>query len=207
MGLMDILTGMQNGPRGVPGDQGSGQSSGSRGGMSPITMALLGLLAYKAIKSFAGTSSASSPAANPADDAMPSGGGSYPGLGMDEILGDRRGSAQAAGGPGGGLLAGLGAGGLGGLLSGGLGDLLEQFQRAGKGDAAQSWIGIGRNRPIAPHELSQVLTPEQIDFLTRRTGLSRDTLLAGLSEQLPDVVDQLTPQGRLPTADEMTRTI
>src|SRR4051794_14368417 len=45
MGLMDILNGMQNGPRGQ-------QAPASRGGggMSPTTMALLGLLAYKALK-------------------------------------------------------------------------------------------------------------------------------------------------------------
>ena len=44
MGLLDVLTGMRNGPRG----------HGGGGGMSPITMALLGLLAYKAVKSFGG---------------------------------------------------------------------------------------------------------------------------------------------------------
>src|SRR5512137_1938399 len=45
MGLLDILNGMQNGPRGqrTPTPAGSG-------GMSPIAMAVLGLLAYKAIK-------------------------------------------------------------------------------------------------------------------------------------------------------------
>ena len=46
MGLMDILNGMQNGPRG----QQQQAPAGSGGGMSPMTMALLGLLAYKAIK-------------------------------------------------------------------------------------------------------------------------------------------------------------
>ena len=44
MGLLDVLNGMQNGPRGA--------SQPGKGGMSPITMALLGLLAYKAVKSF-----------------------------------------------------------------------------------------------------------------------------------------------------------
>ncbi|MBP6771295.1 MAG: hypothetical protein KA171_26195 [Reyranella sp.] len=43
MSLLDVLTGMRNGPRG-----------GRSGGMSPITMALLGLLAYKAVKGFGG---------------------------------------------------------------------------------------------------------------------------------------------------------
>ena len=44
MGIIDVLNGMQNGPRGQ-----RDTSSGS-GGMSPITMAILGLLAYKAVK-------------------------------------------------------------------------------------------------------------------------------------------------------------
>src|SRR6185503_12061365 len=42
MGLLDVLNGMQNGPR--------GERQPGSGGMSPITMALLGLLAYKAVK-------------------------------------------------------------------------------------------------------------------------------------------------------------
>lgn len=46
MGLLDVLNGMQNGPR--------GQRDPNSGGMSPITMAILGLLAYKAVKSLAG---------------------------------------------------------------------------------------------------------------------------------------------------------
>jgi uncharacterized protein YidB (DUF937 family) len=225
MGLTDILTGMLNGPRGgsrQDGDRGSGS-----GGMSPITMALLALLAYKAIKGFGGSSSTQA-APPPAGGALPAG------LGLDEILKGAPGGGQpqAQGGGLGGLLAGLGAGGLGGLLAslggagqtgagqtgggqpggglggvlgGGLSDLLDQFRGAGRGEAANSWIGPGENHPIAPHELSQVLTSDQIDFLTQHTGLPRDELLTGLSEQLPQLVDKLTPDGRLPTADEIDR--
>jgi uncharacterized protein YidB (DUF937 family) len=181
MGLLDIFNGMQNGPRGNRGLGG--------GGMSPITMALLGLLAYKAVKGFSG---------NPAQPGTaPSGpeGGAFGGLG-DLFKGLGSGSGMAAG-----------AGGLGGLLTGGLGDLLKQFQGAGKEDVAKSWVGTGQNRPITPADLGTVLTPEQIDFLMARTGLSREELLAGLSEQLPKAVDHLTPEGRLPTPDEMNRVV
>ena len=207
MGLMDILNGMQNGPRG-----GAGRAGG--GGMSPLTMALLGLLAYKAVKSLSGSSAdPANPAAGDPAPGRSASGAPAPGaggLGLDEIL---RGG-QGSGGLGGlgGVLGGLGgggsgAGGWGGLLTSGLGDLLDQFHGAGKGDAARSWVGSGQNEPIAPHELSQVLTSEQIDFLTQRTGLSRGDLLAGLSEQLPSVVDGLTPAGRLPTSEEMNRAV
>ena len=178
MGLLDIFNGMQNGPRGNRGLGG--------GGMSPITMALLGLLAYKAVKGFGG---------NPAQ----------PGTAPSEPGGGGLGDLFKGLGGGNGMAAG--AGGLGGLLTGGLGDLLKQFRGAGKEDVAKSWVGTGQNRPITPADLGTVLTPEQIDFLMARTGLSREELLAGLSEQLPNAVDHLTPEGRLPTPDEMNRVV
>ena len=45
MGLLDVINGMQNGPRGS-----SQPSAQSGGGMSPLTMAILGLLAWMAEK-------------------------------------------------------------------------------------------------------------------------------------------------------------
>jgi uncharacterized protein YidB (DUF937 family) len=174
MGLLDVLNGMQNGPHGQRGPAGSG-------GMSPITMALLGLLAYKAIKGL----SNSQPGAKPASA------GNNPGGGLGDFL------------PGGlgGLLAG---GAAGSILSGGLNDLLKQFQQNGLGDAANSWVGTGQNKAISPSDLAKVLDNEQIKALMAQTGISRDQLLAGLSEQLPELIDKLTPNGRLPTAQELS---
>ncbi len=57
MGLLDVINGMLNGPRGQRQPQPEG-----KGGMSPITMAILGLLAYKALKS-SGVLGGSRPAA------------------------------------------------------------------------------------------------------------------------------------------------
>src|ERR1700728_678419 len=71
MSLLDVLNGMQNGPRGqsTPG--------GGSGGISPITMAALGLIAYKAIKSFSGGSvgGGASPGANAGTQSAGSGAG------------------------------------------------------------------------------------------------------------------------------------
>ena len=58
MGLIDVLNGMQNGPRG----QRDPSATSSSGGMSPITMAILGLLAYKATKGLAGGQPSTAPA-------------------------------------------------------------------------------------------------------------------------------------------------
>jgi|SRR5690242_15815252 len=195
MGLLDILNGMQNGPHGnqsQPGQQ--------KGGMSPIMMALLGLLAYKAFKG----GSASAPSA-------PTTGGG----GLGDILGGLLGGGRLSGmpnatpsgmpstGAGSGGLGDILAGGLGGsVLSGGLGNLIKQMQQNGYGRQAQSWVGHGENEAIPPNDLAKALGADDIDMLTQQTGMGRDELLSGLSQHLPNFVDQLTPEGRLPTEEE-----
>jgi uncharacterized protein YidB (DUF937 family) len=86
---------------------------------------------------------------------------------------------------------------------GGLDGLLGQFQKNGLGDVIGSWIGPGQNQPIAPNQLGSALGPAVLTSLAQRTGLSEQDLLSHLSQVLPDVVDKLTPDGRLPTAQEV----
>lgn len=95
----------------------------------------------------------------------------------------------------------LGGGGVtpGGILSGGLGELLDRFKEAGHGEAAESWIRTGPNKPVTLPQLEQAIGPEVLETLSRQTGLSQQELLARLSRELPDAVDKYTPQGRLPT--------
>jgi uncharacterized protein YidB (DUF937 family) len=157
--------------------------------MSPITMAVLGLIAYKALKSFTNQS--------PSAPAAPSGPApqqeSNPG-GIGDILKNGLG----------GLLAG---GAAGSVLSGGLGDLLKQFQQSGHGDAANSWVSNQPNKPVSTDDLAKALGADQISTLMSHSGLSREDLLAGLSQHLPEVVNQMTPNGRLPSEQEISRSL
>ena len=180
MGLLDVINGMQNGPRGQPGPT---TNVGSRG-MSPITMAILGLLAYKAIGHLGrGPASPGSPPTT-------------------EVPGGRLGDLLK-----GGLDGLLGGPASGNILSGGLNDLLKQFQQGGLTDVVDSWVGIGPNKQISPDAMSKVLTEDQIKILTEQTGMSREELIAALSQYLPKVVDHLTPHGRLPTEQEAPRIV
>jgi uncharacterized protein YidB (DUF937 family) len=200
MGLLDVLNGMQNGPRG-PSSPSSEQSSG---GMSPMTMALLGLLAWKAFKHMTAGQPEGAPQPQQRSPLPPptqanAGGGAIP--------------ASPAGPAGSGDISDLLKGGLGGLLaggaagsvlSGGLGDILKQLQQSGQGETANSWVGKGQNKPIAPGDLAGALGADQIQSLSAQSGLSREDLLSGLSQYLPQVIDHLTPDGRLPTEDELS---
>jgi uncharacterized protein YidB (DUF937 family) len=181
MGLLDVLNGMQQGPRGP-----SNPSAQGSGGMSPLTMAILGLLAWKAVKHFSGNQ----PNANPAPAPGNTTGGAIGG-GLGDVL---------KGGLG-GLLAG---GAAGSVISGGLGDLLRQFQQNGQGEAANSWVSPGPNKQISPDDLSRALGADQIDALSAQSGLPRDELLRGLSQHLPEIINHLTPDGRLPTENELS---
>jgi len=183
MGLLDVLKGMQNGPRGP-----SNPTAQSSGGMSPITMAILALLAYKAAKHFGGSQPGTTPAPTPSPGNVNAGAG---GGGLGDLL---RGGL-------GGLLTG---GAAGSVISGGLGDLLKQFQQNGQGDTANSWVSPGPNKQIAPDDLAKALGADQIATLASQSGLSRDELLTGLSQHLPDVINHLTPDGRLPTESELS---
>ena len=135
---------------------------------------------------------------------------------IGEMLGGIGGGSTAPAGPGhvpsvgsghsggiGGLLAGLGgaAGGAsaGSLLSGGLGELMGRFKQAGHGDVAESWVGTGTNREVAPPQLEKAIGSDVLATLSQQTGLSRDELLTRLSRELPAAVDKYTPHGRLPT--------
>ena len=88
----------------------------------------------------------------------------------------------------------------GGILSGGLGELVDRFKQSGQAETADSWVGHGPNRPVAPAELERAIGSDTLDTLSQQTGLSRQELLARLSRQLPDAVDRYTPDGRLPPA-------
>ena len=183
MGLSDVLNGMRNGPRG------GASTSGSSGGMSPITMGLLALLAYKALKGSGvlGTSPTEQPRTP---------------------VGPPSNSTQA-GGEGSDWLSGLekmiAGGSAGSILSGGLGELVKKFQQTGQGQVAQSWIGTGSNRAVAPEDLEKAIGADTLDALSQRTGIPRDRILAELKEHLPSTVDTLTPEGRIPSEQEARR--
>jgi uncharacterized protein YidB (DUF937 family) len=107
----------------------------------------------------------------------------------------------------GGLLDKLGGASAGGVLSGGLGELIDRFREKGLGDTADSWVRTGANKELQPSQLEQAIGPEILDTLTKQTGLSRDELLARLTRELPQAVDKFTPEGRVPTESEMSRTV
>lgn len=94
---------------------------------------------------------------------------------------------------------------LGNQKIGGLAGLIEQFAGKGLGDIANSWISTGQNLPISPEQIQQGLGDKTIAKLSSQVGISAEEVTSKLSQLLPQVIDQLTPDGKIPQGDLVSK--
>jgi uncharacterized protein YidB (DUF937 family) len=104
----------------------------------------------------------------------------------------------ALGGKGGSGSAIVGA--LGGLVesAGGVQGIMSKLQASGLGDKAQSWVGTGDNEAISPDEVKRALGPDEVRNAAQRAGVSEDEAATGIAGMLPQLIDKVSPDGKLP---------
>jgi uncharacterized protein YidB (DUF937 family) len=134
---------------------------------------------------------------------------------LEDILGGALGQAGIGGessegglSTGGGLVGMLLPAVSGMLANGGLSNILGKMQSEGLSAQADSWVGDGENLPISPEQAKQVVGAEQVQALASQAGLSEDQAATVLADALPQVVDEVSPEGRLPdtaTVDDAFR--
>jgi uncharacterized protein YidB (DUF937 family) len=143
---------------------------------------------------------------------------------LDDLLKGSRGSSGGGGGLGdllGGILGGGArggslAGGQGGgmmrmllplvasmLMNGGLQKILGRLQSNGRGAEADSWVSAGENKDVDGAAVRQALDDDEITSIATQLGVSEDEAAEAVARVLPDVVDQVTPQGQLPPDEEL----
>ncbi|TJZ77371.1 YidB family protein [Chitiniphilus eburneus] len=83
---------------------------------------------------------------------------------------------------------------------GGVAGLVERFQAGGLGDVVQSWVGSGGNLPVSPEQIQSVLGSDVVHQLAEKVGLDPQAVAGQLAGALPQLVDSLTPDGKLPAA-------
>ncbi len=82
--------------------------------------------------------------------------------------------------------------------TGGLSGLVEQFTSKGLGGLVTSWIGTGENQPISGEQIEQTLGSDKIQEIAQKLGISGTEASGGLAALLPQIIDKLTPEGKLP---------
>lgn len=82
---------------------------------------------------------------------------------------------------------------------GGLTGLVQAFQKNGLGEIVNSWVSTGKNLPVTPNQIEQGLGSDLLNQLAGKVGLSSGAVTAQLAGILPDLVDKLTPNGKVET--------
>ena len=123
------------------------------------------------------------------------------------MLASRGGGSMSGGGGLGNILGQVLGGGTPSGTGGGLGGLLEQMQRAGFGDHAQSWVGSGQNMSISPNAMGQIFGESGLHEIARHANLTPQETSEGLSQLLPELIDHVTPGGRTPDFDQLVRSV
>jgi uncharacterized protein YidB (DUF937 family) len=133
------------------------------------------------------------------------------------MLGGLLGGGSGAGSPGvasggGGLKMGAVIAALapivGGLLkNGGLSKMMQGAQANGLSDQASSWVGTGDNAPVSGQEVRGVVGDDTVAELAQKAGISEDQAATVLAGVVPQVVNGVTPDGQLPSDDDLDQLV
>jgi uncharacterized protein YidB (DUF937 family) len=91
--------------------------------------------------------------------------------------------------------------------TGGLSGLIEKFQKNGLGEVVSSWIGTGANQPVSADQINNALGTESIIEIAGKVGVSRKQISEGLASILPQIIDKLTPDGKVPEGSMLEKSL
>ena len=89
--------------------------------------------------------------------------------------------------------------------TGGLQGLIQTFKEKGLGDAMSSWISTGENQSVSGDQIQHVLGGNFIQQIAQQLGSSKSEVAGSLSNLLPDIIDKLTPTGKLPEGNQLSQ--
>ena len=139
------------------------------------------------------------------------GGGGLGGLGgvaMGSVLGGMLGGARGAGLPS--RRGGLGMNRTALLVmllplamrwvqrNGGVGAVLDKFKQQGYGRHAQSWVDTGQNDTVDDKAVEQVVGQDELRQMAQKLGVPEQDVAQAFAEIMPEMVDKLSPSGRVP---------
>ena len=82
--------------------------------------------------------------------------------------------------------------------NGGLEGVLGRFRQGGLGQQAESWVGTGENMNVSANELQQIFGSSTLRDLASQLGMPEEQAGSTMAQVLPELINQLTPQGHVP---------
>jgi uncharacterized protein YidB (DUF937 family) len=90
---------------------------------------------------------------------------------------------------------------IGNQQAGGLTGLVEQLAGKGLGEIVNSWVSTGKNLPITADQIQHGLGSGTISQIASKVGITPEAVTSQLTQLLPQVVDKLTPNGKINQQD------
>ena len=87
--------------------------------------------------------------------------------------------------------------------NGGLEGLIQSFQQGGLGEIVNSWVSTGQNLPISAEQIQSVLGGSSLSGLAVQLGVSPEQASGSLADMLPQLIDQMTPNGQMPQGGDL----
>jgi uncharacterized protein YidB (DUF937 family) len=82
--------------------------------------------------------------------------------------------------------------------NGGLPGIVSMLRNSGLGQQADSWVGTGPNVDVSADQMTQAFAGSGLGNLATQLGTSQGQAGSILSQILPELVNQLTPNGQIP---------
>ena len=87
--------------------------------------------------------------------------------------------------------------------NGGLEGIIQSFQQGGLGEIVNSWVSTGQNLPISAEQIQSILGGASLSGLAAQLGVSPEQASDSLADMLPQLIDQVTPDGRVPQGGDL----
>ena len=82
--------------------------------------------------------------------------------------------------------------------NGGLEGVLGKFRQGGLEQQADSWVSTGQNMNISADQLQQIFGSSTMSDLASQLGMPREQAGSTMAQVLPELINQLTPRGKVP---------
>ncbi|MEO5691762.1 MAG: YidB family protein [Usitatibacter sp.] len=86
---------------------------------------------------------------------------------------------------------------------GGIEGLLDRFRDLGLDDAVRSWVGPGKNISVSRDNVIRAIGMPHISELAQAAGIPPELAATELSSLLPQLIDRMTPAGKLPEGEQL----
>ena len=81
----------------------------------------------------------------------------------------------------------------------GVATLVQNFEKNGLGQIAQSWLSTGQNMPVTAEQVQQGLGDAQVQQIAQAANIPQSEAASQLATILPQIIDKLSPNGQLDT--------